>query len=62
MSAGARKAATRAGDVKEGFEYYKSSFEQSDDPIVKAVKNVGESLGKAAEGLRDTLRDKFGNK
>jgi Zn-dependent protease with chaperone function len=50
------------GDVREGFEYYKSSLEQSDDPIVKAVKNVGESLGKAAGGLRDSLKDKFKNK
>jgi Zn-dependent protease with chaperone function len=49
-------------DVKQGFEYYKSALEQSDDPIVKAVKNVGESLGKAAEGLRDSLKDRLKNK
>jgi Zn-dependent protease with chaperone function len=49
-------------DVKEGFEYYKSAFEQTDDPIVKAVKSVGDSLGKAAEGLRDSLKEKLKNK
>jgi hypothetical protein len=52
---------TAGSDVKEGFEYYKSSLEHSDDPIVKAVKSVGESLGKAAEGLRDSLKDRFRN-
>ena len=48
--------------MKEGFEYYASSLKQSDDPIVKTVKNVGESIGKAAEGLRDSLKDRFKNK
>jgi Zn-dependent protease with chaperone function len=48
-------------DVKAGFDYYRSSLEQNNDPLVKAVRNVGDSLGKAAEGLRDSLRDKFKN-
>jgi hypothetical protein len=50
-----------AEDVKAGFDYYRSSLEQNNDPLVKAVRNVGDSLGKAAEGLRDSLRDKFKN-
>ena len=49
-------------DVREGFEHYASSLEHSDDPIVKTVKNVGESIGKAAEGLRDSLKDRFKSK
>lgn len=49
-------------DVKEGFEYYASSLKESDDPIVKTVKHVGESIGKAAEELRDSLKDRFKNK
>jgi Zn-dependent protease with chaperone function len=51
-----------AADVKEAYEYYKGELDQSEDPLLKAVKNVGESIGKAAEGLRDSLRDKFKNK
>jgi Zn-dependent protease with chaperone function len=55
------EASGAGADVKEGFEYYKSSLEQSEDPILKAVKNVGESLGRAAESLKDTLKDRFKN-
>jgi len=51
-----------AEDMKEGYDYYKNALDQSDDPLLKAVRNVGESLGKAAEGLRDSLKDKFKNK
>jgi Zn-dependent protease with chaperone function len=55
-------AGAEAGeDVKEGFAYYKGELEKAEDPLLKAVKNVGDSLGKAAEGLRDTLKDKFKN-
>jgi len=55
------ESAGAADDVKEGYEYYRGSLDQSDDPLLKAVKRVGESLGKAAEGLRDSLKDKFKN-
>ena len=51
-----------AEDVKEGFAYYKGEIEQSEDPLLKAVKTMGESLGKAAGSLRDSLRDTFRNK
>jgi Zn-dependent protease with chaperone function len=54
--------ADTAEDLKEGYAYYKSEIEQSEDPLLKAVKNVGESLGRAAEGLRDSLKDKLKNK
>ena len=46
-------------DLRQGFEYYRSAVEHSDDPLARAVKNVGDSLSKAAEGLRDTLKDRF---
>jgi Zn-dependent protease with chaperone function len=51
-----------AGDVKEGFDYYRAVLQQSDDPLLKAVKGVGETLGKAAGDLRDSLKDKLKNK
>lgn len=51
-----------AEDMKEGYDYYKGALDQSDDPLLKAVRNVGDSLSKAAEGLRDSLKDKFKNK
>jgi Zn-dependent protease with chaperone function len=51
-----------AEDVKAGFDYYRNALEQSDDPLLKAVRNVSDSLGKAADGLRDSLKDKFKNK
>jgi hypothetical protein len=47
--------------MKEGYDYYKGALDQSDDPLLKAVRNVGDSLSKAAEGLRDSLKDKFKN-
>ena len=54
--------ASAADDVKAGYAYYKGEVEQSQDPLLKAVKNAGESIGKAAEGLRDSLKDKFKSK
>ena len=48
-----------ADDLRQGFEHYRSAIEQSDDPLARAVKNIGDSLSKAAEGLRDTLKDRF---
>lgn len=53
------EAASPGEDLRQGFEYYRSTVEQSDDPLARAVKNVGDSLSKAAEGLRDTLKDRF---
>jgi Zn-dependent protease with chaperone function len=56
------ESAGPAEDVKQGFDYYRNALQESDDPLLKAVRNVGDSLGKAAEGLRDSLKDKFKNK
>jgi Zn-dependent protease with chaperone function len=44
-------------DLKAGYEHYKSTFKESDDPLLKAARNVGETVGKATEGLRDALKD-----
>jgi hypothetical protein len=49
-------------DIKEGYQYYKSAVRESDDPLLKTVRNVGDSIGKATEGLRDALKDILKNK
>ena len=48
-----------ADDLKRGYEYYRGAAEQSEDPLARAAKSVGESLSKAAGSLRDTLKDRF---
>jgi Zn-dependent protease with chaperone function len=50
-------AADFKDDVKTGFEHYKAAVQGSDDPLMKTVREVGDSLGKATEGLRDKLKD-----
>ncbi|HVP18077.1 MAG TPA: Zn-dependent protease, partial [Spirochaetia bacterium] len=46
-------------DIKEGYDFYTSSLESGDDPIRKAAREVGETIGKAAEGIREKLKDAF---
>ncbi len=46
-------------DVKDGFQYHKSKVQASEDPLVKAAREAGDTLGKAAEGLREKLKDAF---
>jgi Zn-dependent protease with chaperone function len=55
---GAETGSTR-DDIKRGFDYYRTSMEESDDPLARAAKNVGDSISKAAESLRETLKDRF---
>jgi hypothetical protein len=56
------KTGGAGADIKEGFDYYRTSFEQSEDPLAKAVKAAGDSLSRAAEGLRDSLKDRLKDK
>jgi Zn-dependent protease with chaperone function len=49
-------------DLKAGWEHYTTTVQKSDDPLVKTVRNVGDSIGKATEGLRDALKDILKNK
>jgi Zn-dependent protease with chaperone function len=44
-------------DIKEAFAHIKSDAASSNDPVLKTVKEVGSSLGKAAEGIREKLKD-----
>jgi Zn-dependent protease with chaperone function len=49
------------GNVNEnfqsGYEYYKETMKNNDDTLSNIVNNVGEGLGKAADGLNKTLRN-----
>jgi Zn-dependent protease with chaperone function len=49
-------------NMKDGYEYYKSKVTVSDDPVMKAAKEAGEAVGKAAETIRGKLKDAFKNK
>ncbi|HVO37489.1 MAG TPA: M48 family metallopeptidase [Spirochaetia bacterium] len=46
-------------DLKEAVDSYKSAADASGDPVMKAAKDLGEAIGRAAEGLRDKLNDRF---
>jgi Zn-dependent protease with chaperone function len=46
-------------NVKNGYEYYKGAMKNRDDTLSNIVNNVGEGLGKAADGLNKTLRNIF---
>ena len=55
-------APTTSEEVKAGWEHYKSSVQESDDPLARAVRNVGDTVGKATEGLRGALKDILKNR
>lgn len=46
-------------DVKDGFQYYASKVRESEDPLVRAAREAGGTVGKAAAGLREKLKDAF---
>lgn len=46
-------------DIKAGFEYYKETFKENDDPLSKIVVNVSEGIEKAAGDLGEKLKDLF---
>ena len=50
-------AASTASELKAGWEHYFSEAKESNDPLVKTVRNAAGSLGKATEGIRDALKD-----
>jgi Zn-dependent protease with chaperone function len=47
----------RAGDVKGGFAHYAAAARENVDPLIDTMRGVGDTLGKATEGLRDKLKD-----
>ncbi len=50
---------TARQDAREAYESYKTAAAAGDDPIGNAVREMGDSIGKAAEGIRDKLKDVF---
>jgi hypothetical protein len=44
-------------DIKDGYEYYKGIRKNKDDTISRVAFDVGEELGKVAEGIGETLKD-----
>jgi Zn-dependent protease with chaperone function len=46
-------------DLQGAFDYYKTVAQGRNDPVTKAAKEVGETIGKAAEGIREKLKDAF---
>ncbi len=48
-------------DTSEAYQYYKTTLDQSDDPVLKAVRGVGSALGEATKGVRDAIKDIFKN-
>jgi hypothetical protein len=46
-------------DAKEAYRYYKSNVDDNDDPIVKKVKEAGETIGRASQDIQQRLKDAF---
>jgi len=46
-------------DIKEGMEFYKGTFKDSDDPIFKFVNSVGEGIERTASDLENMIKDVF---
>ncbi|MDR0584693.1 MAG: M48 family metallopeptidase [Treponema sp.] len=53
-------------DIRAGYEYYKETWKNKDDTLSKVASDVGEELekvvegiGRAAEGIGDTIKDIF---
>jgi len=45
-----------AGEIKQGFEYYKSEFDKLDDPVSKTVRAVGDGVSKLGDDIGDALK------
>ncbi len=48
-----------AEDLKDSFEYYKNETEKEADPVLKAVKNLGEGVGKLGDDVSKVFKDFF---
>jgi hypothetical protein len=46
--------------LKEGFEYYKESIEEGEDPLSKLASGLGSGIGAAMGGLEGILKDILG--
>lgn len=50
---------TISEDIKESFEYYKNEAGKEADPVLKAVKNLGEGIGKIGNDISKVFGDFF---
>lgn len=48
-----------AGDVREGAAHYQAAAEKGGDQVVKTVRQARDTIGRAAEGLKDAVKDIF---
>jgi Zn-dependent protease with chaperone function len=46
-------------DVKGGYEYYKGTMRNNDDSLSNLANNIGDGIGKAAEGIYKTVKNIF---
>jgi Zn-dependent protease with chaperone function len=46
-------------DINAGFEYYKETLKESDDPLSKLVVNISEGIEKATGDIGEKLKDLF---
>jgi Zn-dependent protease with chaperone function len=48
-----------AADIKEGFDFYKESLAESDDPLSRLASNIGNGIEKAAEDIGTKIKELF---
>ena len=48
-------------DIKGGYDYYKETMSGNDDALSNIVNNIGEGIGKAAEGIYKTVKNILGD-
>jgi len=48
-----------ADDIKDSFNYYKNETEKETDPVLKAVRNLGEGVGKLGDDVSRVFKDFF---
>jgi len=46
-------------DIKDSFEYYKNETEKETDPVLKAVRDLGEGVAKIGDGVSDAFKKFF---
>jgi Zn-dependent protease with chaperone function len=48
-----------ADEIREGFDHYRSMVPEAASGAVQAAREAGNAIGKAAEGIREALKDAF---
>ena len=50
---------TISEDILDSFEYYKNETEKETDPVLKAVRNLGEGVAKIGDDVSKVFKDFF---